>query len=189
MTEGTGGSPDPFTLLRLERTPWLDPDLLNRSYDEACREAAANGQHDTSALHAARQDLATPSRRLALLFHIEGWERLRISAIDPALMDLFQQLSPLMAEAAETSRKLDNAKTELAKALLFPEARRLQNELARHREALSTLLEELEEQLRSLSTGDWKTSRDTLAALQNKAGFLEKWHDQARQKWMALVSM
>jgi hypothetical protein len=187
MTSPPDLSHNPFFILGISPSPWVDPVELEARYDALCREAATTSVIDTQALHQARTELARPSRRLHHLLEFLGREKQRGSVIEPDLLALFQEMGPLMAAADDGSRKLATAQSELAKAILFPKIILLQKQLTSLRENLDSLLAELDSQLQLLALGPWQEQGDRLQQLQTRAGFLEKWIQQAQQKWMSLV--
>jgi hypothetical protein len=185
---------DPFTILGLTPQAQITPGELEAAYLAAARSAAAQDQHpDTlQAAHLAHRILSSPSRRLKALIEARCPDQPRTSLpLDPDLDPLFSALSSLVADATTLSRRLQDSRSQLSKALLAPRIVALRPRL----EALSLEVQgHVDQALSSLPQLDTLWDRASPASwlararsLHARLTFLERWQSQLRSLLGQLV--
>ncbi len=183
---------DAFATLGLERRLDLPDTDIENAWRELSRDLHPDGDHGdadrAAAVNLAWQTLRSPGRRLRHWLTLHGVEVARQSAIDPALMDLFSEISPTLAAADEVLKKRAAAGSNLLRALLAESEidaqmrlQRLLGRLTREREATTAQFPAFQSEAAS---GQFKTALDATGRL----GFLEKWESQIQQRLMSLIA-
>jgi len=116
-----------FALLGLPESLGLDPVAVERSWREKSRSLGGTPDRsdpdiDHPDLNQARTTLADPALRLAHWLALRAPEAPADRRIDPALMDLFSTISPVLAKTDQLLARHRRATTALAKAMLTREA-------------------------------------------------------------------
>ncbi len=195
-TSQTPVAPDVFAILEMEPRPWLDPDDLKTRYrtlseaqhpDRAGSQAAAGSADLTRAF----QVLSSPAQRLRALLQREpdapNW---RTGQVPAEMVDLFMAISADLKIADDLIARLDQATTQLSRALLTPQILGSRQKLEAHLAKVRALQEEADTDLRALDDL-WHTDRSqalkALPALYQKLSYLAKWRDQLRQRMATLI--
>lgn len=192
---------DAFALLGLPRQASLDPAQLRQSFQE--RAAQLHPDHATdeadragrtgafAALSEAQRILVSTPRRLRhLLELLEGSPASRTAAVmDADMMLLFSTVGHALAAAESVRRRLAEASTALARALLSPEAMAATETVSAATAAVSSALADLEVSLSAIDAALRSDPPDHAPLRQacGTAGFLEKWDRQLRAAYAALA--
>jgi len=186
--------PDFFAVLSLPPRAVLDAEILQRAYLQATRAAhpdQAGGDTLLSAeLNAALETLKSPTTRLKHLMDQHSQTAWRAVPLESALMNLFEQLGPLLQSCAAFLNRKEAATSALAKALLSGEELRLRESLEALNEAIEQLWQQFEAALpvcdERIAAADPSVWAD-LQALQAKFSYLAKWRAQIREKLLSLM--
>lgn len=192
---------DAFAQLGLPRQASLDPGLLRQSFQE--RAAQLHPDHATDTADRARRTgafaalseaqrilVSTPRRLRHLLELLEGSPASRTAAVmDADMMSLFSTVGHALAAAESVRRKLAEASTALARALLSPEAMAATETVSAATAAVASTLADLEMSLSAIDTALRSDPPDRALLRQacGTAGFLEKWERQLRAAYAALA--
>lgn len=192
---------DAFALLGLPRQASLDSGRLRESFQERAAQLhpdhagnAADRAGRTgafAALSEAQRILASTPRRLRhLLGLLEGIPASRTAVVmDAGMMSLFSTVGQALAGAESVRRRLAEASTALARALLSPEVMAATETVSAATAAVSSALVHLEMSLAAIDAALREDPPD-LASLRKAcaaAGFLEKWDSQLRAAYAALA--
>lgn len=198
---------NPFALLGLPESLLLEPALVEESWrrrwresespdERAASEAASDAAAETTAdaaaeaeANAARAALIDPVSRLqswlALLDPAGEVER----GLAPSLMDLFAQISPVLASTDALLARHAQVSTALARAVLAKEAvasqLAVQDRLRGIKAAQDALLTRFPEFETAAAVGDYTEARRALGSLK----FLKRWEEQCRERLLALLSI
>lgn len=183
---------DAYATLGLERSLVLDGSLLESAWRElskAHHPDQSTGDTERSAtLNRAHETLRSPSARLRHWLELRDVEIGRQAAIEPALMDLFSEIGPLLQDADEILRKRQSTSSSLARALLAESEmaiqRRLQSLLGRLQGELTSTQDRFPPLETAVDSGNASEAIATLARL----GFLEKWQRQVQERLMNLIA-
>ena len=181
--------PDHFATLAQLRRPWIDEAALKDAFHRASAQQhpdiAVGSGDNAAALNAAYAVLRDPATRLRHLLELEWPDAQSAPAgIAPEIADLFGNIAALRQTGTALAKKEAAAQSPLARALLA-------GEHAVHRHELETALANLAaaetaalEELRALDAA-WdernETTRNRLAAVQQRFAFLAKWQAQLRE--------
>ena len=192
---------DAFALLGLPRQASLDPDLLRQHFQE--RAAQWHPDHAADAADRAERTVAfaalseaqgilasTPRRLHHLLGLLEGDPASRTAAVmDAGMMSLFSMVGKALAAAESVRRRLAEASTALARALLSPEAMAATETVAAATAAVASARAALEMSLGAIDAALWSDPPDHAPLRQacGTVGFLEKWDRQLRAAYAALA--
>lgn len=185
--------PNAFALLGLPRAAALDPDVLQKAWLQASRDAHPDQPGGDAAraadINAAYETLQSPEKRLKHLLelHATPW---RAVPIDDAMMHVFGRVGALLQNTSTFLKRKEAAASTLAKALLAPEEMKLREQL----EELGTEIEAQKEALlislpaldARLEAGDAQAPAD-LQSLQARLAYLSKWQAQIRESLLALM--
>ncbi len=183
---------DAFATLGLDRRLDLADDAIESAWRELGRQLHPDGEggdaERAAGVNQAYQVLRSPSRRLRHWLELHGVEIGRQAALDPALMDLFSEISPALNEADDILRKRAAAGSALARALLAePEMtaqQKLQGLLGRLGRQRAGITEHFPDFASEAEAGHF----DNALAAAGQLAFLEKWESQVQQRLMNLIA-
>ncbi len=177
-----------FALLELPESLSLDPEAVETSWREKSRTLDPVGDDRAADLHEARATLGDPVRRLAHWLALRAPDAPPDRGIDPALMDLFSAISPVLETTDQVLARLRRASTALAKAVLTREAVAAQLEiqelLQRIRPLRTVLLERFDAIEEAGKAGDHQPAVRALGQLK----FLQRWEEQCHERLLALIA-
>ena len=122
---------DYFALLDEARRAWLDPEKLKQKYFALNRTTTADAE-----LNEAFRVLSDPKLRLHHLLTLEGADLAAGRPVPPSVAELFWNTGTLLREIDRWLLQKKGAGSVLARALLEPERRKLEQRLDRLEEAL-----------------------------------------------------
>jgi len=192
--------PDFFTVLKLERRPWIDLDQLKQNYQQRTfathpdrSETGEAAPEDFTIITEAYRVLSSPRLRLQHLLGLEGdaQSTSEPAPVPQALSDLFMKAAQLVNEIDSVLQKREHTTSGLGKSLL-------QRELTDIRIRTSALVNNLEthyaDAVNGLRTVDAEWTRNRAQAVREikplvqRFAFLERWLNQLREKEFQLSS-
>jgi hypothetical protein len=182
-----------FALLGLPESLGLDPVAVERSWREKSRSLGGTPDRsdpdiDHPDLNQARTTLADPALRLAHWLALRAPEAPADRRIDPALMDLFSTISPVLAKTDQLLARHRRATTALAKAMLTREAidaqLQIQELLQRIQPLKGGIVEQFDAIEEAAGTGDFQPATRALGQLK----FLKRWEEQCRERLLSLIA-
>ena len=176
---------DAFSELGFPRHPVVDPDEVQRRFDELGRSAHPDAGGDAEVfarLASARDCLVSPARRWRHLLELE-WPGSRVEgALSQELMDLFSAIAATVSAVSQFVAERRLATTALIRALLSARQIALIDRTEEWRAAIWKRREWLERE----AVG-WDGQKEALANLAREAAFLEKWDRQLREALLQLA--
>ena len=182
-----------FALLGLPESPGLDTEAVENSWRERRRELAdstdgSNAEIDSPDLNQARATLGDSTLRLAHWLALRAPDSPADRSIDPALMDLFSAISPVLEKTDEVVARHRRATTALAKAMLTREAieaqLKIQGLLQQIQPLRSAILEQIDSIEMAGASGDYRPASRALGQLR----FLKRWEEQCRERLLSLIA-
>ena len=179
---------DPFQILGLEPVLVIDEDCLRDRFRELGRGIHPDGggsEAEFTALKQALEELLSPSKRLKSWLLSRGVHAELRGSLDPGMMELFSQISPLTQHAEALIRRRQESRSALGLAMLEAETQRC-------REAIEGALQTIEAAIKRQCEvfPDWQAagqaSGDAPGVVRNLA-FLEKWQAALRSLFSRLL--
>ncbi len=185
---------DAFTLLGLPPRASLDEETLQSAYHQATLLAhpdQAGGNAQLSAeLNAALETLKSPVTRLKHLLEHHSDTPWRAVPLDGPLMNLFEQLSPLIQSTQAFLKKKQASTTALSRALLSSEEMRLREALEdlglkiqESRQVHEAQLADFDQRILQHDASVWAEIQSAQARL----AYLSKWRAQVRELLLGLM--
>ncbi len=141
---------DHFALLGEARRPWLDPEKLKEKYF-----ALSRAEPPSAELNEAFRVLRDSKLRLHHLLVLEGADLSAGRPVPAAVAELFWNTGALLRETESWLQKSGETTSALARAILHPTRRRLEEELGKLEEGLRATYETEMARLREIDS-DWK---------------------------------
>lgn len=179
-----------FALLGLSESLSLDPDAVENSWREKSSTIgdSADASNSAADLNEARATLSDPTRRLA------HWLALRAPGapldrrIDPALMDLFAAISPVLETTDQVLTRLRRTTTALAKAVLTREAIHAQLKIQELLQEIRPLRTAISDQFASIEEAGKAEDYQPAARALGQLKFLKRWEEQCQERLLALIA-
>lgn len=196
---------DYFALLKEQRRPWIDPDLLKQKFLALSAEVHPDRVHGApesekraaqeryTELNAAYNRLREPKERLAHLLELEtGAKPKQVQNVPPDLMDAFMEITNVCRGADAFLAEKAATTSPLLKLQLFEEGQEWTEKLMTLQKKINSWREELMGRLKSIDT-DWERNRDSkreeqrnlLALLETHCqllGYFGKWSAQIQER-------
>ena len=178
-------SADAFEVLGLPRLAGLDVELVRSKYFSLAKEADSEGRQGE--LNEALAWLVSPERRLKLWLQLAepectgAWSAV---AMPEELMSLFLQLGELKLKADGVMQRRAAATNALSKALLQPQALKIQTQAVGIAAAVEEQLTRLCGYLPEVDRGEM--SLDEVRTLQAHLSYVVKWQAQVRELILVL---
>jgi hypothetical protein len=182
-----------FALLGLPESLNLDPGAVENSWREKSRILSDRSNEGDAALdhpdlNQARTTLGDPALRLSHWLALRAPEAPSDRSIDPALMDLFSTISPILEKTDQLLARHRRATTALAKAMLTREAIDAQLQIQELLQRIQPLKTDILEQFAAIEeatvTGDFQPATRALGQLK----FLKRWEEQCRERLLSLIA-
>jgi curved DNA-binding protein CbpA len=196
---------DYFALLKEQRRPWIDPDLLKQKFLALSAEVHPDRVHGApesekraaqeryTELNAAYNRLREPKERLAHLLELEtGAKPKQVQNVPPDLMDAFMEITNVCRGADAFLAEKAATTSPLLKLQLFEQGQEWTEKLMTLQKKINSWREELMGRLKSIDT-DWERNRDSkreeqrnlLALLETYCqllGYFGKWSAQIQER-------
>ena len=183
-----------YALLEIPESLSLDPALIEASWREKNRflstEAGENGEaalYDSD-LNQARATLSDPVSRLAHWLALRAPSLTVDRSIDPALMDLFARISPVIETTDALLSRHRKATTALTRAMLTREAidaqLKIQDLLQQIPPLKTPILGQFDAYEKEASNGIYQAASKGLGQLK----FLKRWEEQCRERLLSLIA-
>jgi hypothetical protein len=182
-----------FALLGLPESLGLDPGAVETSWREKSRALADRSNEgeavlDHPDLNQARTTLGDPALRLAHWLALRAPGAPADRSIDPALMDLFSTISPVLEKTDQLLARHRRATTALAKAMLTREAIDAQLQIQELLQRIQPVKGEIVGQFDAIeveaASGDFQPATRALGQLK----FLKRWEEQCRERLLSLIA-
>ncbi len=182
-----------YALLGIPETLNLDTEVLEDRWRHLTRTRPSASGHESDGgqsdfdLNLARATLLDPVTRLA------HWLALRAPAvridhtIEPALMDLFAEISPVIKDTDELLSRHRKATTALARAVLTREAIAAQLRIQKLLQRIQPLKTAILERFSFLETEGKLSSFDEATRSLGQLKFLKRWEEQCRERLLSLI--
>jgi curved DNA-binding protein CbpA len=175
---------DPFTLLGLQRRPFLDEAAIRAAFQQRARQChpdADGGSADEfSALNAAQALLSDPASRLQLLAGGAA------PAGMPADGEFGFRVGAVLREADGVIAKMGVSRNAIERAMLARESAAVRKSLESLAGDLSQRFIAAVEKLCALDAAWPEAEAAALAGLGAEFRFLQRWRDQLRERELAL---
>lgn len=182
-----------YALLELPESLSLDPALIDESWRAKSRSLSAGTGSgpvttpDNPDLNQARATLSDPVLRLTHWLGLKAPSLRPDRSIDPALMDLFAGISPVIETTDALLSRHRKATTALARAMLTREAidaqLKIQHLLQRIQPLKSAIVDQFAAFERDASNGVYEAASKGLGQL----AFLKRWEEQCRARLLSLI--
>jgi len=176
-------SQNDFILLGLPVSVSIDSDLLEENYrHQAKSKHPDNGgsTDDFRKLTDARDTLKNPVSRLKLLLSIHGYNDENRGSLGPQVSEHFQHVAETLQSADTVVRDLEQAKSQLQKALLQARVMKVQKTLG----DMQMLLGNVEESL--LTDLNDTSPLEAIAQASRDLAFIKKWQKQLQARFASL---
>jgi DnaJ-domain-containing protein 1 len=200
---------DYFALLKEQRRPWIDPELLKQKFlalsaevhpdrvhsaDESQKRAA---QERYAELNAAYNCLREPKERLAHLLELEtGAKPKQVQNVPSDLMDAFMEITNVCRGADAFLAEKTATTSPLLRLQLFERGQEwteklmaMQREINSWREQLMVRLKEVDEEWersRHGKTGEFKNLLESLEKNCQLLGYFGRWSAQVQERIVQL---
>jgi DnaJ-domain-containing protein 1 len=199
---------DYFALLKQQRRPWVDPELLKEQFLALSAEVHPDRVHNASAqdklatqeqytlLNSAYTCLRDPKARLLHLLELErGYTPQQVQTIPPALMDLFMEVGQVCRLAEAVSAQKSQAVSPLLQVQLFEGAQESIDQISALQERLTARYDSLIAELKAIGehwpSGMADEAREEVLArleeLYRLFGFFARWRAQLDERKLQLI--
>ncbi len=175
---------DPFERLGLEKRLAISEEDLREAFRTAGKREhpdAGGSGGDFAAVQEAYARLSRPSRRLRAWMECRGITGEERGSISPRLLDLFAKVGAALQQAGETAKRREEAKSNLAKALLEPAVQAARESLEEALAGVAAAIGAEESRFPAIEDGE-----DDPALVSRNLAFLEKWQAELKGRFAAL---
>ena len=196
---------DYFALLKEQRRPWIDPDLLKQKFLALSAEVHPDRVHGAEAsekraaqeryaeLNAAYNCLREPKDRLAHLIELEtGAKPRQVQNVPSDLMNTFMEITNLCRGADAFLVEKNATTSPLLKLQLFERGQEWTEKLMTLQGKINSRREDLFAQIRGID-GEWEKNagkrKDSLALLEKNCqllGYFGRWSAQIQERIVQL---
>lgn len=175
-----------FALLGLPETLILEAASVEDSWRTLTRNEPSGSLEPD--LNRARATLLDPVTRLAHWLELRAPDARVDRTIEPALMDLFSEIGPVIKTTDDLLNRHRKATTALARAVLTREAiaaqLRIQQLLQRLQALKTSLIERFDAIEAAVGNGCFDEATKSLGQLK----FLSRWEEQCRERLLSLIA-
>lgn len=175
-----------YALLGLPETLTLDSACVEDSWRTLTRRDSS-AAHEPD-LNLARSTLLDPVSRLAHWLELRAPETGLDRAIEPALMDLFSEVSPVIKDTDDLLNRHRRASTALARAVLTREAIAAQLSIQGLLQRIQSLKTSFIERFETLEAEGHRGFYDEATKCLGQLKFLSRWEEQCRERLLSLIA-
>src|SRR5215831_725390 len=200
---------DYFALLKEQRRPWIDPDLLKQKFLAFSAEVHPDRVHGAAEsekraaqeryadLNAAYNCLREPKERLTHLIELEtGAKPRQVQNVPSELMNAFMEISDVCRGTDAFLNEKDSTSSPLLKLQLFERGQELTEKLMGLQGKINAWREELMARVREID-GEWEKARNSDSARRREficllekqcqlLGYFGRWSAQIQERIVQL---